>query len=459
MTYKNNIIPEHQIRTGPCDTLDLPSICVFMALGYFLGDKTYFKGHKQHLPASVTETDEKGRVISSTPHFQWHYTPRNISFNQAVEEFSGIFESIVSEKGEEGYTIPISGGLDSRTLLAACESVGKAYRGYSYAFEGGHDETSYGRRMSELLNFRFDAYTVNRGSLWTYIDRLAQRNECYSEFTHARQYAFHDILSKMGGTFLLGHGGDLYFDDMGVSPTLKGDELFRVLWGRIVRKTGFELADQMRRHWSLPGNFRDHLEQELRACLDSIRIDDGNAKLRAFKSMFYVPRWTCVNLQIFRDFGPVVIPYFDDRICQFICTVPEHLLKGRKIQIEYLKRTQPRLASVTWQSHQPFNLYTYKLDRAPINLPYRALNKLKRVLKGANPTTRNWELQFKGDENESRLRKALLDNQSFNDLIPAKIAEHYLDGFIKKDSLLYYPSVTMLLTLSQFTSQKVNHPV
>lgn len=450
MTYKNNIIPELQVRTGPSGAMDLPSVCVFMALGYFLGDKTFYQEHRQHLPASITETDVEGRVLSSTPHFQWHYTPRDISFQQAVDEFTEIFESIIRERGNEGYTIPISGGLDSRTLLAACESVGKPYRGYSYAFEGGHDETAYGRKMSELLGFRFDSFTVQKGVLWSYLDRLAARNECYSEFTHARQYAFHDQLSKMGGTFLLGHGGDLYFDDMGVSPDLKGDELFRVLWGRIVRKSGFELADTMWKHWGLNGQFRDHLEKELRACLDSIRIDDGNAKLRAFKSMYYVPRWTCVNLQIFRDFGPVVIPYFEDRICEFICTVPEHLLKGRQIQIEYLKRRQPGLASIPWQSHYPFNLYTYKLDRAPINLPYRAFNKFKRMLTNTTPTTRNWELQFRGDDNEARLRNELLGSSSVLSFIPEKVIAHHLDGFLKQDALLYYPSVTMLLTLSQF---------
>ena len=109
MIYKNNIIPAYQIRTGPKEDLDLPSICVFMALGYFLGDKTFYKGHRQHLPASITETDDEGRVLSVSSHFTWHYSPRDISFNQALDEFSHLFENIVNEQGASGYTIPISG--------------------------------------------------------------------------------------------------------------------------------------------------------------------------------------------------------------------------------------------------------------------------------------------------------------------------------------------------------------
>lgn len=450
MTYKSNIIPENQVRTGPKDELDLPSICVFMALGYFLGDKTFYKNHKQHLPGSITETDEQGRVISSTPYFKWHYTPRTISFEQALDEFTDLFETIVSEHGEQGYTIPISGGLDSRTLVAACASLGKSYRGYSYAFDGGHDETRYGKQMAQALDFPYDAFTVKRHQLWSYIDQLAKRNECYSEFTHARQYAFHQKLSSMGGTYLLGHGGDLYFDGMGVPSNMKGEELFRELWGRIVKKSGFELADSMWQHWGLPGKFRNHLEQELRNCLDSIDIEDGNAKLRAYKSLFYVPRWTCVNLQIFKDFGPVVIPYFDDRICEFICTVPEQLLNGRKIQIEYLKRRQPKLAAVPWQSHYPFNVNNYKLDRFPLNLPYRAFNKLKRIVSGKEPITRNWELQFQGADNEREMEKCMLEQSRFHELIPKHIIEHHWQQFRKVDALGYYPSMTVLLTLNKF---------
>lgn len=450
MRYKNNIIPELQIRTGVKDSLDLESICIFMALGYFLGDRTYYKGLRQHEPASFTETDEFGHVKSSEPYFKWHYSPRDINFNQAVDEFTHIFESIIAEKGDQGYTIPISGGLDSRTLLAACQSLGKPYKGYSYAFDGGHDETVYGKKMSELLGFEFDTYKVKKGQLWNYVDRLAARNECYSEFTHARQYAFHDILTSKGGTFLLGHGGDLYFDDMGVPSKMKDDEMVKVLWGRIVKKSGFELAESMWKHWGMQGDFREFLENELKRALAGIDIADANAKLRAFKSLFYVPRWTCVNLQIFQDFGPVVIPYFDDRICQFICTVPEHLLKGRQIQIEYLKRRQPGLAKIPWQSHYPFNLYNYKLDRVPLNLPYRIVKKLMRMISGEHPVTRNWELQFKGSDNERNLETALTGDKQFLDFIPEQIIRHHLDNFQNKDSLAYYPSITMLLTLSKF---------
>ena len=456
MKYKNDIIPKNQIRTGVMDELDHEAICVFIALGYFLGDKTFYKGLKAHLPGTITDTDASGNVVSSNPWFKWHYSPRDITFEQALEEFTVLFEKIIAEHGDNGYTIPISGGLDSRTLVAAAGNVGKSIKGYSYSFRNGHDETLYGKKMAEELGFEFESWHVPKGCLWNYIEPLAKRNGCYAEFTNPRQYAFYDQLKKMGGTFLLGHGGDLYFDDMGVAEYVADEVLLDTLWGRLVKKSGLELATRMWKEWGLAGDFSDFLRAELGRCLHGIDIKEANPKLRAFKSLYYVPRWTCANLEIFQDFGPNLIPYFDNRMCEFICTIPEKWLSGRKIQIEYLKRKSSALARITWQSHKPFNLYNYKWDKVPLNLPYRFIHKIKRTLSKDLTIQRNWELQFLGDDNEAHLEKHLLNHRSFHQLIPRHIAKEFFQKFKSENRLTYYNSTTMMLTLSMFQQLRAN---
>jgi|GEM_PF-278119 len=448
--HRNNIIPASPFRTGVEDELDLEAICVFVALGFFLGDRTYYKGLREHLPASTTETDADGRVLSSRSHFEWHYTPRDIPFRQAVDEFTEIFEAIIAEGVGKGYTIPISGGLDSRTLVAACEHLRLPYQGYSYMFRNGIDETRYGRIMAKRLGFPFQAFTVEPGSLWGYIDRMAERNQCYSEFTHGRQYACHSQLNALGGTFLLGHGGDLFFDGMGVDDRMGEDGLLAEIWRRLVKPSGLALAESLWREWGLAGDCRTHLREQLAAAVQGIRIHEANPRLRAFKTMYYVARWTCVNLSIFRDFGPNVIPYFDDRICRFICTVPEQWLASRKIQIEYLKRRSPALASVVWQDHRPYNLYTYPLDRAPLNYPYRAYRKLVRTITRADTVRRNWENQFLGADNARQLHHHLLGDDALRSLVPTQIIETTLRRFLEEDPVGQYNAMTMLVTLASF---------
>jgi hypothetical protein len=445
---KNTIIPSIQYRFGSSDSLDFSSICEFISLGYFIGDKTYFKELKQALPATNFEVDGN-QIIKSQEYFKWHYSPSERSFDELYDEFVSILEGSVGKAGEN-VIIPISGGLDSRTLVLAASRLQKNIVGYSYRFDNGWDETKYGLEIAKHFGFQFRDFSVKSGVLWDYIDKIAQRNQCYSEFTHARQFAFYEILkSEFKGTFLLGHGGDLFFDQMNVSESLSMNQQKEEIFKRMVKPSCLNLAQKLWEVWGISGSFNNHLKESLNNAYESINIENVNAHFRAFKSKYYVPRWTCTNLEIFNDFGPVCLPYFGDDMCKFICTVPESILAGRKLQIEYIKRNSAFLTSMEWESNKPFNLNNYKWNKSPYNLPYRALNKLKRSLNSTKYIQRNWELQFLGKNNENQLTERIF---SLSELIDSKILSQSIGNF-KNEPKNNFHAITMLLTLAQFQKQ------
>ena len=74
------------------------------------------------------------------------------------------------------------------------------------------------------------------------------------------------------------------------------------------------------------------------------------------KVLAYTPNG---NSALFREAGEIVVPYYSSEMCNFICTIPEQYLKGRKIQIEYLKKNCPEVARMPWQRYSPLNLYQY----------------------------------------------------------------------------------------------------
>ena len=45
-TIHTPIIPSQVDMVGNADELDLKAICIFVAIGFFLGEDTYFKGLK-----------------------------------------------------------------------------------------------------------------------------------------------------------------------------------------------------------------------------------------------------------------------------------------------------------------------------------------------------------------------------------------------------------------------------
>ena len=450
MTTRTDIIsPIHQ-RTGPKGPLDLEAICAFVAVGYFMSDTTFYKGHLSLPPASVVELDGRGGIARAEPYFQWHHTPRDISLSQAVGEFAELFESILSENKDPMWTIPISGGLDSRTLVAASQHLGRNYIGYSYAFRDGHDETLYGRRMSESLGFGFKAYTVERGALWNDLEKMAGINRCYSDFTHPRQFAVYDELKSLGGTFLLGHWGDVLFDDMHVPEDVSPKAILDMHFNRIVKPGGLQLGKRLWDAWRLQGDLEEYMREALDSVYKRIDIKENNPRLRALKSWTHAIRWTNTNLGFFREFGPNLYPYMDNRMAEFICTVPEKWLSSRRIQIEYIKMRSPALARIPWQSHFPFNLYNHGIDRMPLNLPVRAWNKAKSILTNSVRTTRNWEIQFLGPENEERLAGMLKGDRRFSEWIPADITDSFLGAFLKEKSRDTAHPLSMLLTLSAF---------
>ncbi len=448
---KTHIIPKKVQLIGEPKTLDYKAICVFTALGFFLEDDTYYVEQKALQPATEYQL-ENNRVVSQKPYFKWYYQPVERSLQQITKEFATLFEQILTEQAAgQRVILPLSGGLDSRTQACGLQHLGAEVHSYSYQFEGGHPETAYAKKIAQVCRFPFESWSVPPGYLWDCIDELATLNGCYSEFTHPRQMAFIDKYASMGDVFNLGHWGDVLFDDMGVPDDLSIEQQVEHLFKIVVKKGGWELATALWSAWGLEGNFKDYLYQRLKSLLININIpESANAQIRAFKSLFWAHRWTSVNLSVFESQRPIALPYYDNRMCEFICTIPEKYLAGRQIQIEYLKMRNPALARISWQSHKPFNLYNYHWNKTPYNLPYRVYDKIRRSIRSGTTIQRNWELQFVGEHNDRQLQHYLFENPALQNYIPEKIICHFYEQFTRQNAVYYSHPISMLLTLSLF---------
>ncbi|MGJ8593513.1 MAG: asparagine synthase-related protein [Aquaticitalea sp.] len=456
MEITTDIIPAQPYFFGEKKTLDLKAICVFAATGFFLDQDTYYKEQKVLSPATHYQLDVKSQtILHSKPYFKWHYTPKERSFETVLNEFTDLFEMIIKEQSAGRRVIlPLSGGLDSRTQAVAHSYLKIETSTYSYAFDGGHDETSYGKKIAEQCGFSFQAFTIPNGYLWDVIEPLAEILGGYSEFTHPRQMAILDSYAAMGEVFSLGHWGDVLFDDMGVSDNLSLDEQSAIILKKIVKKGGWEIAEALWQSWQLEGDFKTYFTERIKILLNTVAIpQNANAQIRAFKSRYWAPRWTSVNLAVFKAVKPIELPYYDHRMCEFICTVPERYLAGRQLQIAYIKKRMPELAKISWQAHNPFNLYSYEYNKIPWNVPIRILNKIKRLMVSKPYIQRNWELQFLGETNEIALKRWLFDTASMDTLIEKVIRTHFLRLFKEKDAIIYSHPVSILLTLALFTNK------
>jgi hypothetical protein len=180
---------------------------------------------------------------------------------------------------------------------------------YSYGFVDSFGETRYGRRIAEALGWPFQDLQIPRGYLWRVIDELARTNGCYADFTHPRQMAVIDEIAPLGDMFLLGHWGDVLFDNAGLAARTSETELVGIVVSKIVKRGGIALASALWTAWGLSGDFERYLHDRVAELLASIRIDDVNSRFRAFKSMYWAPRWTSANLSVFETKHPIHLPY------------------------------------------------------------------------------------------------------------------------------------------------------
>jgi len=457
---KTPIIPVHQ-HFANCvapHELDKEAICVFAATGFFLDTDTYYKNKKVLRPASENTIDENGFLVESIPWFNWHYTPRKITFEEALEEFTELFEKIIKEQLQDKKAIlALSGGLDSRTQAVALAKLKTPVNSYSYSFKGGFSESGISKKIAKTAGFSFKEFTIPQSYLWQDIEKLASINHCYSEFTHPRQMAVLEELRKMDGLFSLGHWGDVLFD-RGAPANATNEDLGALIIKKVVKKGGMELATALWKEWGLGGDFKTYFNGRIAQLLKKIPITNPSAKMRAFKSLYWAPRWTSINLSIFEEAHPITLPYYDDRMCKFICTVPEEFLADRKLQIAYIKAQNPDIAKITWEDHKPFNLYNFEKNKTPNNLPYRITNKLGRTIKGAMGKPyiqRNWELQFVGSENDGKLQEYLF-SENLHPFLSKPLVAKFYNHFKTVDDVKYSHPVSMLLTLAVWYKNRTN---
>lgn len=461
-TITTSIIPKNQTfaKVKGEHTPNYEAICVFTAIGFFLGDDTYWKDEKVLQPGTNYVLDEDGYIISETPNFRWFYKPRDISFETALDEFTDLFETIIKEQTLSNKVIlPLSGGLDSRSQATALNFLKADVHSYSYSFEGGFKEHKISEQVAKACDFAFDSFLIPSNYLWNKLSDAVNINQCYSEFTHPRQMAVLDQFKTMEGEFSLGHWGDVLFD-RGIAVKDEGLSDLDLIYKKVIKKGGLELAKGLWESWSLKGDFETYLKNRIQILLDQIDIADKSARIRAFKSLYWAPRWTSVSLRFFDAAHPINLPYYDDRMCRFICEIPEAYLADRKLQIAYIKKRNPKLANIEWQDHMPFNLYNYKEKQKVKSLSYRLKNKLQREMKnlvGKKYIQRNWELQFLGDKNSALLENYLF-NSEFKRFLKGDIAEDLYHKFKNKDAVFYSHPVSMLLTLSLWYGKEKETP-
>lgn len=109
------------LRLGAERSLRKDAVIDFFLFGYLLGDKTFFKHIHQLPPASILEISKHGLKITKYWDYEYVADHNTRPREELVEELGALWQQAVERriKKDERIIIPLSGGLDSRAILAA----------------------------------------------------------------------------------------------------------------------------------------------------------------------------------------------------------------------------------------------------------------------------------------------------------------------------------------------------
>lgn len=392
--------------------LDWEGLTTFFGFGYFGGDRTHLAGVRILRPATHYRFGATGRLESESRTWDWHHTPdEHRSYDDTVDAFAECFETVMGEMTARGrIAVPISGGLDSRSTVAALPPGQYHDRLWAYSYGYGLDsaETAIAGRVAAARGLAFDAYTIQ-----PYLfDRLTAINaavEGFEDVTQCRQAAVVDVIDRQADALIAAHLGDLYLDDMGLAAmtTLSTSELNDLVLKKVRKKGSPWLLEHVCRRHLGAAEAETIMRENVAAELERLKmIAEPDFRLKAYKVDQWVARWTTVALRMYQVAAFPRLPFNDTRLTDFFATVPTTMLSGRRLQIDYLRRYAPDLARITWQAT---GRDLFDDGRAGWgDQARRAAARGWRLLRGRRVIEQNWQVQFAGSAGQQGLRDWLL---------------------------------------------------
>jgi asparagine synthase (glutamine-hydrolysing) len=420
----------------------------FFAFGFFPENRTYYKNVRILRPSTHEIFNSSGTLISSKRYWNWSFQPdHQRSYDDTVTEFASVLRDVMADLCQNGkIAIPISGGLDSRSAVAAAPS-GELWS-FSYGYTSDSTETKIARQIAAARNIRFEAFTI-KSYLMELLPYITEAVEGFQDLTQTRQAAVNDQLRSNADYVIAAHWGDVWLDAFGLPEKQTEDEMISHAMKKFRKKGNNWLLENVCPSFVKNESYENILAQMMRDELRKLNsIQDADFWLKALKTEQWSFRWTISSLRAYQLAVFPRLPFYDNRIIDFFNTVPSSFVKHRRLQIDFLKRFAADLARITWQVYDA-NLFHYQHFKTWL-LPKRVLRKAQRAISRGPVYQRNWEVQFLSDSGRKNLRQYLSNGPGFKveQFVSAQKVDNLLNEFFASPSPQTGYPVSMLLTFA-----------
>lgn len=346
------------------------AIADFFALGVLMGNKTFFKGIETLPPASVLTCDDG--VISLRQYWDCYYEPDySLSEEERIEQLIALFTRAVDIRMRDNlrYGVSLSGGLDSRTVLAAV-SRSQRHRITAFTFGvPGCDEIKVARKVAQRAGVNHEAIEYKADELLAHVKEVVYLSDGMDTIVVGFiPYAFSRIREQVDVFFLgLALEGPLggYTMKSNVLNMKSDNDLARWYYQRRVLFSPQAMAELFGNEYC--SKIKDLPFNSILRLLHRAKPEKPVNKALCWGLQNWVRRLTILGSVIARNKVEEGIPTFDNNFIEAALKIPPEIRMGYKFYRKFLMRLAPELSAIPY--HQTMvradaPLLAWKLGRA-----------------------------------------------------------------------------------------------
>ncbi len=340
LNFSSRIAP--LIKTLPAKKINLQAVYEFHLYRYYLGEKTFFENLKQLLPGSIL-IYEKRRVTTKK---YWTF-----GFSEPTDFDNDLSKKLLTEAWHKAVEkrindldpviIPLSGGMDSRAILAAALEVVPASKivTFSYGNKGSYD-LEIATKVAHTAGVNNIVIDSEQCDFEKLTSTVFENNEGMFSCLMTLPFDGFSKIAELNSVLVSGYIGDLIFGS-NMYP-----EMFDISIDDI--KNEAKIIDSKIRFHD------DALVSNL--MVDSFEVSDIEMYLKifekttklttAFFNQFldnHVYNFTHHSCLVHKELFHYRTPFLDNELIRLIQNVPAHYRQNEKLYQEIMLENYPKL--------------------------------------------------------------------------------------------------------------------
>jgi asparagine synthase (glutamine-hydrolysing) len=332
--------------------LDHRSVADFFSFGYILGNKTFFNDIKLLPPACICLMDARKGGVDFKRYWDFNFVENNYSSLEHIAETVNLLLKISVNKRipkkPESFGLGLSGGIDSRTILAHINtgSLDQIFA-FTIGMKQGFDR-KIAQNVCDKLRIPHHFFQLKAENLYKTAKKVVSLTDGMWIFHHSYgQYPLYRELKKHFDVVLMGTAGELFHGSY-LPPDILNLDSDEKLTKMLYQTTNTLIPyDKQHKFFSrsyqniVPCSYTD-LQEEIVKAGD---VSTAN-KWNYFFMQNRVRRFINLGIVHIRSFFECRLPFFDYDLMDYFITVPPHLRANNYVLQKIFSNHYPELGSI-----------------------------------------------------------------------------------------------------------------